>query len=129
MNFKTIFSISALILATAINAAPVKECASKEALFLTWGEDKATYTCLLPIEKFNNPDEEHCVRIRHEVNRDQDEGKLYCVTHGATSIPCCIKGHPHYNYNFCCRYLDAMASFDGLDVDIYPDPYPYQSSN
>ncbi|ORX53394.1 hypothetical protein BCR36DRAFT_284820 [Piromyces finnis] len=125
MNFKTIFSISTLVLAGMVKTLPINECAKNDALFLTWDEDKTIYTCLLPIEKFKNPENEHCVRIRPDHHHeDQDEGKLYCVTPGATSIPSCMKDHPHYSYNYCCRYLDAMASFKQLDVDIYPNPYP-----
>jgi len=128
MNFKTIFSISALVLSSTINAIPVNDCAKKDALFLNWGEDTTIYTCLLPIAKFENPENEHCVRVRHEKNREQDEGIVYCVAHGATSIPSCMKDHPHYSYNYCSRYLDAMATFKELDVDIYPDPYPYEKN-
>ncbi|OUM59010.1 hypothetical protein PIROE2DRAFT_15578 [Piromyces sp. E2] len=112
MNFKTLTSLFVLVLASIVKTSPILQCNDKKALLLTWDP---IYACLLPVNKFESTENEHCVILKR-INK-KEKGKAYCVSQ--TSIPACTKEHKNYNLNFCNHYLDAMADPKGYDVNVY----------
>ncbi|ORX83221.1 hypothetical protein BCR32DRAFT_326473 [Anaeromyces robustus] len=96
-----------------------KKCVNNLGIYLEWDDDKKLNACLYPEFNFKSLDDEHCVTVtKIKENNIPLHGIKYCVVEDMTSIPACKKSHEHYNTNGCSRFLDAMASFQAMDISV-----------
>ncbi|ORX70383.1 hypothetical protein BCR32DRAFT_250195 [Anaeromyces robustus] len=96
-----------------------EKCIKGLGIYLEWDDDKRLNACLYPEFNFKSLDDEHCVSVtKSKENNTPLYGIKYCVVEDKTTIPACKKSHEHYSADYCNRFLDAMASFQAMDISI-----------